>query len=553
MNTVSIPGGTMQRVVFTLTLALTASALAQTAAECQQPRDIDKYQQLRRLSLDLRGRIPDVTEYEALDAQSEVPASVIRSYLASDDFRVVMRRYHEDLFWPNISNIALNNVNAQLTTSGNPPDVNSLSSTGRRRTFRGVTDANTAHGLQCGDFEQTQFLPGGQFRPDPAGIRTTMVNGVAVRQEGWRLVTPYWSTTPIKVCAYDAQETETVTIGTGATARTLSCGHYETNGNIACGCGAGLKFCYGPTAAVRTVIANSAREQLNLLVDRVSTGGRPYTDLVLSRTVPVNGPLAHWKRDLASNLSVNRVWSIPDPTEAPVNKPFSDMTWSDVDRGSDLHAGALTTMAYLLRFQTNRGRANRYRIDFECESYVPPSRLEDPVADNCSADSDDLTKRCTCRGCHRGLEPLASHWGQIAEGGTTLLTNLTEWPRMRANCVGSTNAICNRFYATSNDAENKGALLPYQFADAQHPEITAALGGGPRKRVNESLANGAFARCAVKRAWSNLMKRDMRVSGTSADELATLETLASGFTSNNYSLPWLVEQIVTQPQYRRVR
>lgn len=543
----------MRRAVFTLVLALTATAFAQTAAECQQPRAIDKYQELRRLSLDLRGRIPDVSEYEALDTQSAVPASVIRDYLASDAFRVVMRRYHEELFWPNISNIALNNVNSQLTTAGNPPDVSALSSTGRRRTYRGVTDANTTHGLQCGDFQQTMFLPGGGFRPDPAGIRTTVVGGVTVRQEGWRMVTPYWSTTPIKVCAYDAQETETVTIGTGATARTLSCGHYETNGNIACGCGAGLKFCFGPTAAVRTVIANSAREQLNLLVDRVSTGGQPYTDLVLTRTVPVNGPLAHWKRDLASNLSVNRVWSIPDPTESPLLKPFSDTTWSNVDRGSDLHAGALTTMGYLLRFQTNRGRGNRYRIDFECESYVPPSRLEEPVADNCSADADDLTKRCTCRGCHRGLEPLSSHWGQFAEAGTSLLTDLTAWPRMRTNCVGSTNAICNRFYATSNDAENKGALLPYQFADAQHPDITSALAGGPRKRVNESLANGTFARCVVKRAWTNFMKRDMRISGASTDELATLESLSAGFKTNNYSLPWLVEQIVTQPQYRRVR
>ena len=547
----------MRRLVVTLMLGCASLAFAQTAAECQQPRDIDKYQLLRRLSLDLRGRIPDVTEYEALDAQSTIPASVIRGYLASDDFRVVMRRYHEDLFWPNISNLALNNVNSQLVVNGTnngPPDVSLLSSTGRRRTFRGLSDVNTtANGPQCGDYEQTHFLPGGGFRPDPAFIRTSMVNGTTVRQEGWRMVTPYWSTTPIKVCAYDAQETETVTIGTGANARTLSCGHYETNGNLACGCGVGLKFCFGPTAAVRTVIANSAREQLGRLVDRVSTGGQPYTDLVLSRVVPVNGPLAHYKRDLGSNLSVNRIWAMPDPTEPNVNKSFLDTTWSDVDRGTDLHAGALTSMAYLLRFQTNRGRANRYRIDFECESYVPPSRLEDPATDGCSADSGDLTKRCTCRGCHRGLEPLASHWGQFAESGTTLLTNLTEWPRMKASCVNSSSAVCNRFYVTNDDADNAGALLPYQYADAQHADITAALAGGPRKRVNESLANGAFARCTVKRAWANLMKRDMRLSGTNADEVETLDTLATGFKTNNYSLPWLVEQIVTQPQYRRVR
>jgi hypothetical protein len=49
------------------------------------------------------------------------------------------------------------------------------------------------------------------------------------------------------------------------------------------------------------------------------------------------------------------------------------------------------------------------------------------------------------------------------------------------------------------------------------------------------------------------MKRDMRLSGPDADELDTLDTLAEGFRTNTYSLPWLMQQLVTQPQYRRVR
>lgn len=542
----------MKLALIVATVLSSVTALAQPAAQCQQPRDLDKYQLLRRLSLDLRGRVPDLSEYEALDAQPTVPSSVIADYLRSDEFRVVMRRYHEDLFWPNISNVALNNVNSQLTLTGNPADVWSLSSTGRRTLYRGLSDANTTHGLQCGDFEQTQFEPGGGFRPAAAGLRSTVVGTRTVTQEGWRWVTPYWSTTPIKVCAYDAQETETATVGTGATARTLSCGHFEANGVRSCGCGAGLKFCFGPTAAVRTPIANAVREQLGRMVDRVSTGGRPYTDLVLSRTVPVNGVLAFWKKNLAANLSTNRVWAMPDPNEPLPTRLFNDTAWVDVDRGSDLHAGVLTSTAYLIRFQTNRARGNRYRQDFECETYAPPSRLE-TAADGCSPTSDDLTKRCTCRGCHRGLEPLASHWGQFAESGTTLMTDAVTWPRLRTNCVGSNNAICQRFYVTNDDADNPGAFLPYQYADAQHADITQALGGGPRKRVNESLANGTFARCTVRRAWSALMKRDMRLSGPDADELDTLDTLAEGFRTNTYSLPWLMQQLVTQPQYRRVR
>ncbi|MFZ6002936.1 MAG: hypothetical protein ACOYXM_03300, partial [Actinomycetota bacterium] len=67
------------------------------------------------------------------------------------------------------------------------------------------------------------------------------------------------------------------------------------------------------------------------------------------------------------------------------------------------------------------------------------------------------------------------------------------------------------------------------------------------------IADGTFARCAVKRTWSYFMKRDLRVIGTDPDENATLATLTSGFTANGHSLPWLVEQIVSQPTYRRVR
>jgi hypothetical protein len=532
----------MRGFVFIVVAGLSTAAVAQV---CTQQREIDKYQLLRRLSLDLRGRIPDVAEYEALESQATVPDSVVASYLASDDFRRVMRRYHEDLFWPNLSAVALNAVGSALVLNPNSTEIWSIVSAARRRLYRGVAEVDTSLGSQCGDFEQTKFLPGGGFRPDPTSIRTSVVNGVTVRQEGWRLVTPYWSATPLKVCAYDAQETETVTIGTGSAARTLSCGSYEANGNTDCGCGAGLKYCFGPAGVVRNQVYAAMREQLALMVDRVSTGGQPYTELVTSRSAPTNGVLNFWRKNLAPNTT--RVWTFPDPGEALGNPVFTDTTWTINDRGSNLHSGVLTTPAYMLRFQTNRARGNRYRIDFECESFSPPANLETP-ADGCSADSDDLTKRCTCRGCHRILEPLASHWGQFAESGTHLMSDTAAWPRMRSNCVNNRSTICTQFYVTNDDAPNPGALLPYQFADAAHPDITSALAGGPRKRVNESIANGSFARCAVKRAFGTLMKREPL-----PDEATLVMSLADDFKTNNYSLPWLMQRLVAQPQYRRVR
>lgn len=533
------------KIVLTFCVLLSSVAAAQISASCDQPREIDKYQLLRRMSLDLRGKAPSYDEYLALDTQSTIPQSTISAWLASDDFRIAMRRYHEELFWPNVSNVALNNVNAQLVQLTGP-DAWAISSTGKRRIFRGLADINTVNGVQCGDFEQTQFTAG--FVPVATAVRTVVVNGTTVKQEGWRMVTPYWSTTPIKVCAYDAMETTSVTVS----GRVIQCNSVDADARPECGCGPGLAYCYGPTANVRTVIQQAMREQLNLMVDRVTTGGQPYTELITSRTAPTNGPLTFWKKNLAPHLSYSRIVALPDPNEPLTNATWSDATWRQVDRGSALHAGVLSTPAYLLRFQTNRGRANRFRIDFECESFVPPSQLETP-AQGCSDSSGDLTKRCTCRYCHRQLEPLAAGFGNFAEAGTTLMTDLTMFPRTRASCVNNGGTFCNRFYVTDDAADNPGALLPYQYADAAHADITSALAAGPRGRADAIIADGTFARCAVKRTWSYFMKRDLRVIGSDPDENATLATLTTGFTANGHSLPWLVEQIVSQPTYRRVR
>ena len=133
------------------------------------------------------------------------------------------------------------------------------------------------------------------------------------------------------------------------------------------------------------------------------------------------------------------------------------------------------------------------------------------------------------------------------------MTDGATFPRTRASCVGSTSAFCRRFYVTNDQADNAGSLLAWQYADAQHSDIAAALNGGPRKRANEIIASGTFARCAVKRTWAWLLKRDMRVSGAETEELATLDALAAGFANHAHSLPWLVEQIAARPEYRRVR
>ncbi len=559
----------MKNALMLTLIAWSASAQA-VPATCDLPREVDKYQLLRRLSLDLRGRAPSYAEYTALDAAQSVAPSQIQAFLATDDFRRVMRRYHEELFWPNVSNVRLNNTNAQLAAqvlkAGGQP-VTSVVSNGRRNTWRGDADVATAtHGRHCGDFEQTFFDPAypGQFRVDPsaATVFKEVQNGKTVVQEGYRLVHPYWdpvATNRIKVCAFDAQETPSVVIA----GRTVSCGDPTANNRPECGCGPNLRFCYGNPNQVANAITASLREQLGRAVDQVSTGGKPYTDLLLSSKAEVNGPISFWKQHLSKSFNLNRVYAVPDASENTGTLAFTDATtWVEVDRNdptsteasANLHAGVLTLPAYLLRFQTNRGRANRMRIDFECESFVPPSTIEAPGAGTpaCTSSGTDLTGRCTCRYCHRILEPLAAGFGQFAEAGTTVMA-AAAFPRVANTCKGSASGFCNRFYVTDVDDANPGALLPYQYADAAHPEIASAIAAGPRQRANQIIADGTFARCAVKRVFAQLVKRDMHVVGAQMEELPLLTSLADGFKTNGYQLPWLVEQVVSLPQYRRVR
>ena len=120
----------MMKSFLLATLTLPCLALAQVSPTCDQSRDLDKYQLLRRLSLDLRGRVPSYEEYSALDTETTVAPATVQSWLTTDDFRIAMRRYHEELFWPNVSNVQLNGTNAQLTLLATPAAY-AISSTGK--------------------------------------------------------------------------------------------------------------------------------------------------------------------------------------------------------------------------------------------------------------------------------------------------------------------------------------------------------------------------------------------------------------------------------------
>jgi len=507
-----------------LTLVPAVASADDASATCEEPHDLDKYQLLRRLSLDLRGEIPSLEEYDALDAEEVVPATTVQQYLETDEFRMTMRRYHELMFWPNVSNVRLNNQNALLGLKAGP--ALRIQAASRASLYRGDPDAT------CGDFQQTDFDPAypGQFRPKPGS------------PEGWRMVSPYWDPgNPVKVCAYDAQETKSV----GG----VECNTLAGNADKACGCGPNLDFCYAPSQAASKLILASLREQLARAVDDVVTGGAPYTDLLLSTKAWQNGPIAFWKKNLAPNLSYSATYNVADPDEEVLAKDYLDETWTQVDRKGS-HAGVLTLPAYLLRFQTDRGRANRFRITFMCEYFVPPAKL-DP-APGCDPAANDLTQRCNCQYCHQKLEPLASYFGLFAEAGSTFMSEASGLPNPNMACKGKGSAFCKRFYVTDAMAHNPGALLSLQWADL-HTEYQTNSEAGPRALAQSIVDDGTFAHCTVRKAFAHFVKRDMRAQGAETDELALLDSLADGFAKSGYSFPWLVQELVSLPQYRRVR
>ena len=100
-----------------------AVADASEGGQCDLHDELSVERQLRRLSLDLRGFMPTVDEYAAVEGQSSVPESVIDDFIATDAFRLQVRRYHESILWTNPRGVTLinnNRLGTRTLSPGNP-------------------------------------------------------------------------------------------------------------------------------------------------------------------------------------------------------------------------------------------------------------------------------------------------------------------------------------------------------------------------------------------------------------------------------------------------
>jgi NAD-dependent dihydropyrimidine dehydrogenase PreA subunit len=520
-----------QRFVFSL---LAASLVSSNLASAQLPNEelvcradtpqMDKYGYLRSLMLDLKGTAPTLEDYARLDSVDDVTPEMIDEMLSSEAFVGRVVRLHRSFLWNNVDNVSLLNFRTSMRrTSGlywrTRPAI----------TYRG-------DGVPCRDVPAT-FDAQGNIEVE------TDANGV--RREGWVMVRPYWApTTEIKVCAFDAQQRAYSASGTDC----------KTNGGFndtGCGCGTNLQLCrYGSAVGINRAMAGDVDRRIADVIRR----DRPYEEIFTSKKAYVNGPMVHYLKHQTGVPAGVRLTPSPYKIDRLPDLNWSDdaSNWQQITLNAE-HAGILTSPAYLLRFQTNRARANRFYDAFLCQPFsAPPGGLEAP--DPSIEPHPDLQQRDGCKYCHTILEPASSHWGRWAERGAGHLDTAT-YPAYREDCFecGSAGRLCSAecrsYYITSTFSSLEtpyiGSLRAFGFLKPEHERH---VDQGPKLLVSTSIVDDRFPNCSARRAMQGFFGRALSV-----EEEQELKSVSRAFVASNYSYRALVKAIVTSPVYRRVR
>ena len=522
-----------QALLFSVALSLCAPiAMAQDATPqtCAPSETIDKYRLLRQLSLDLRGRIPTIEEYEALSGLTSVTPDMLQEMLASDEYFGVVREYHRKLMWSTVASLRVVDATRSLRkdTTGTQPIYYLATMTAL---YRGAI--------------RTPCLD----RRQPASAYTGGVpNPLQGQREGWVEVNPYWDpSSTIRVCAYDAQ--------TRATYNGKRCqdGFREKG----CGCGPGLRWCADGIANrdIRKAIA----EEPGRIFEHIVREGRPYFEALRTRETLVNGPLNHYYRYLSSAPNdVNRTTVAVDARMGAmdVGPGYGNAAAWRVTRRQGVHAGVLTTAAYTLRFASNRSRANRFRTAFRCEPFLPSA--EGLPADAADESEPNLRRRSGCAHCHQSLDVLAAHWGKFRSDG--------QWGFLNANplqrnstcmaCGGSGNPacsdFCNTYFVTRENSHPstyttfRGLPMSRAYLNVAEAEVFNA---GPRALSDDDEEKRAIASCAVRRLTEHLLGREV----TDDEQTTLIPELEGAFASSGYQFAELTRAIVTSDKYRTVR
>lgn len=479
-------------------------------------------EEARAMSIQIRGVVPTLEELETIEAAGDIEESLLDEWLASSEFEEQVVRHHQSVFW----NSAYQNdleVRRILFYS------NGLYYRKQASQYaRGLTRTS------CSDWENTDVDQWN--RPQTVLEQSYTQNGqeFTYLDEGWVWVTPYWNpTTPIKVCAFDARTNPVSETG-------VDCRTRDSNKDSGCGCGPNLEWCM--TRTVQTVYKEAFAEELSIRVKRALSEERPYTDILTEDTTYMNGPLSFYYRNLDSY--VGRTSS---PVEDIPELDFFDVeTWVAVETPEE-HSGALTSAGWLLRHQTNRGRASRFYEGFLCSTFVPPvgGIIDEGVS------TPDLSLKRGCADCHARLEPWRAYWGRWGEVSSRYVTE-TDYPTYSESCAecseeGSCNNFCRLNYMVdpihTDDVPYIGWYLPYVYLkqdQSAHPDT------GPSAWVTKVVSDGTLAQCVTQNAVTWLY-------GWEADEIdATLLTeWTQAFEQSGYNYATLIKTLLVDETYGR--
>ena len=513
-------------------LALAFMATPAPAQEaCNDVVEVDAARQLRQLTLDLHGRVPTLAEVEAVGAVDEARVDAM---LESEEFSAFIRRHHQDLLWPNADGLEIVNAAAALLLPA--------------QFYDGIGDGQRLFLIFTGFYQRGGIVP---CKDEPAEwdengdlIFEDMPDGT--RREGYVMISPYWAPdTQVKICALEARDNEFSDDG-------IACNTANGLFTGTCGCGPALQHCASLDVAYELVPL--LQEQQLRMVEATIRENRPYTDMLLQQTEEVNGPLVHYYKYLAPMAVDPFIQYPPVAVDDLPEIPYADRAFRSVPRHAPQHAGILTSMSYLLRFQTSRARANQFYNSFLCQPFVaPPDGLPSPN-DACSQEPN-LRNRCGCSDCHATLEPSAGHWGRFADAGTAWL-DPDLFPTFMARCAqcarnpnGACDFICDRFYVSEvghpDEMPYAGVLKSYQWRDAGE---VAKVEAGPKALVQQAIDDGRLARCAATKAFARLYHREPTM-----EERDDITRFAEVFKSSGYDFKALIKALVLDPGYRRMK
>ena len=496
-----------------LFLAISVLFLMGTSDPWRDASTHDVHGYARALSLDLRGIVPTADELTTIEEAGAVPESLLDEWLASSAFEEQVIAKHRDFFW-------------------NRLEVNLLQ---RRKIFKrdGIYFSNqraryTRGQLQahCGDFEADV----NELNQPQSWVE----NEDGSISEGYVVVYPYWDPdTPTEVCALDAQMTEVSASG-------VNCATEDAHEEPDCGCGPNMQWCI--VEAVERQMEEGFSSDLTERVRLVLQRGGSYWDVLTGNTMFVNGPMVHFFRHIAAFDRDN--YELPTTLDALPDKESLDLSFSSISLG-DHHDGVLTAPGWLLRHQTNRGRANRFYSAFLCQEFIPP---ESGVGDLAEAEvpTPNLIMREGCLGCHARLEPWAAYWGRWSEA-STVYRSPEDFPAQSTECTpcststGACSDYCEDHYVVESTHADLdpyiGWYLPYAFLTGDkkdHPDL------GPLGWIQDAQADGSLGVCATRNAADWLLDWD-----ESSD---VYEVWASEFNAHE-DYRALVKRIVTSPQY----